>query len=355
MKKLIYTLAALLMTCLSLEAETITASFNLATYNLRNANATDSINGNPWMPRCRMIASMVKFHDFDIFGTQEGLRAQLNTLKAELPGYEYIGVGRSDGKEAGEHSAIFYNTDIFSCEESGNFWLSETPDVPGSKGWDAAWERICTWGRFRHLDTGIEFYYFNLHTDHQGKKARVNGVNLVLDKIREIAGNSTVFLSGDFNVTQHNICYRNICNSGILEDAHEKSDFVFEPNGTYNDWKPNGMTNGRIDHIFVSDAVKVNRFGVLTETFRSVNDKNVNMETDKKYLDNVVKCNIQLPSDHFPVLIGAQISTESTGVSVIRGTERPVDNRIFNLHGMEIKNPTAPGIYIRNGRKFIVH
>lgn len=354
MKRIFFALSLALTAVLGVRAAADgAAEFRIGTYNLRNANSSDSINGNRWTVRGKVIAGIVRFNQFDIFGTQEGFLHQLNFIKANLPGFEYIGVGRDDGRQSGEHSAIFYNTEVFDVLDSGNFWLSETPEIP-SKGWDAANIRICTWGRFRHLDTGITFYFFNLHTDHQGKQARVNGVNLVLDRIREIAGNSTVFLSGNFNVTQHNICYRNICNSGILEDSHEKSDFVFEPNGTYNDWLPNGMTNGRIDHIFVSENVKVNRFGVLTETFRSVDDKNVDMETDVKYLDDVVKCNIQLPSDHFPVLIGAQISTESTDVSVIRGTERPVDKRIFNLNGMEVKNPTIPGIYIRNGRKFIV-
>ena len=111
-------------------------SITVASYNLRNANGGDSINGNGWGQRYPVIAQIVQYHDFDIFGTQECFIHQLKDMKEALPGYDYIGVGRDDGKEKGEHSAIFYRTDKFDVIEKGDFWLSETPDVP-SKGWDA--------------------------------------------------------------------------------------------------------------------------------------------------------------------------------------------------------------------------
>ena len=111
-------------------------SITVASYNLRNANGGDSINGNGWGQRYPVIAQIVQYHDFDIFGTQECFIHQLKDMKEALPGYDYIGVGRDDGKEKGEHSAIFYRTDKFDVIEKGDFWLSETTDVP-SKGWDA--------------------------------------------------------------------------------------------------------------------------------------------------------------------------------------------------------------------------
>lgn len=112
------------------------ASFNVATYNLRQQNNSDSAKGNGWTRRVPQIANIIKFHGFDIFGTQEGFKNQLDDLQSRLPGYNHIGVGREDGVNKGEHSAIFYRTDLFEVVDHGDFWLSETPDKP-SKGWDA--------------------------------------------------------------------------------------------------------------------------------------------------------------------------------------------------------------------------
>ena len=115
-------------------------SFTTASYNLRYANAEDSAAGNGWGKRYPVMAKLIQYHSFDIFGTQEGYIRQLEDMKAALPGYEYIGVGRNDGKEAGEHSAIFYRTDKFDLIKKGDFWLSETPDT-ASIGWDAVLQR----------------------------------------------------------------------------------------------------------------------------------------------------------------------------------------------------------------------
>ena len=151
---------------------------------------------------------MVQYHDFDIFGTQECFLHQLKDMKEALPGYDYIGVGRDDGKDKGEHSAIFYRTDKFDIVEKGDFWLSETPDVP-SKGWDAVLPRICSWGHFKCKDTGFEFLFFNLHMDHIGKKARVESAFLVQEKMKELGRgkNLPAILTGDFNVDQTHQSY----------------------------------------------------------------------------------------------------------------------------------------------------
>ena len=100
--------------------------FVLATYNIRLQNDGDANNGDGWQQRCPYLTKLIRFHGFEIFGTQEGFRNQLEDMKAQLPGYEYIGVGRDDGKKKGEHSAIFYDTNKFELIESGNFWLSPT-------------------------------------------------------------------------------------------------------------------------------------------------------------------------------------------------------------------------------------
>ena len=122
----------------------------VATYNLRYNTKNDGINA--WPNRKENVKALIQYHELDLFGTQEGLHDQLNDI-AELKEFAFLGAGRDDGKEAGEHSAIFYRKDRFKPLQSGNFWLSETPDKPG-KGWDATCcNRICSWAQFNDLKT----------------------------------------------------------------------------------------------------------------------------------------------------------------------------------------------------------
>lgn len=158
----------------------------MATFNLRMDTEKDGVNA--WPNRKEMVKGLIRFHDFDIFGTQEGFKHMLDGI-AELDGYAYIGAGRDDGEDAGEHSAIFYKTSRFDLLDKGNFWFSETPDVPG-KGWDATCcNRICSWGKFRDKESGKVFYFFNSHYDHQGKVARRESSKLLIARIKQIARN----------------------------------------------------------------------------------------------------------------------------------------------------------------------
>lgn len=150
------------------QAEKSSCTLNVATFNLRMDTPKDG--DNAWPNRKEMVKGLIRFHDFDIFGTQEGFKHQLDNI-LELGNYAYIGAGRDDGKEAGEHSAIFYKKDRFEVLDKGNFWFSETPDVPG-KGWDAVCcNRICSWGKFKDKVSGQVFFFFNSHYDHQGKNS----------------------------------------------------------------------------------------------------------------------------------------------------------------------------------------
>ena len=158
--------------------------FGLATYIIRMQNDGDANSGDGWQQRCPYLTKLIRFHGFEIFGTQEGFLNQLEDMKAQLPGYEYIGVGRDDGKKKGEHSAIFYDTNKFELIESGNFWLSPTPDRPGL-GWDAACVRICTWGVFKIKGTKFNFVYYNLHMDHIGVTARAESAKMIMNRIKE--------------------------------------------------------------------------------------------------------------------------------------------------------------------------
>ncbi|MDE6094880.1 MAG: endonuclease/exonuclease/phosphatase family protein [Muribaculaceae bacterium] len=298
----------LLLTLLTAACSTKTgeAEFNVATYNIRQLNAGDSAAGDGWGNRHDVIASLINFHGFDIFGTQEGFKVQLEDLKKDLPGYEYIGVGRDDGKEAGEHSAIFYRTDLFDLLDHGDFWLSETPEKPGL-GWDAACVRICTWGKFRHIPSGKDFMFFNLHMDHVGTVARVESAKLVKQKISEIGNGIPAFVTGDFNVDQTNPSYETFTGDGALRDSYESTDMRYALNGTFNSYHTDGFTTSRIDHIFTTPDVKVRKYGVLTDTYRT---EEVSAEMEAKDAPKEIELKTyraRTPSDHFPVMIKVEI------------------------------------------------
>lgn len=293
-------IALIIATLMPMAAEN--ARINVATYNIRQQNGVDNAAGNGWERRAPIVAQLIRFHDFDIFGTQEGFKNQLEDIKAALPGYDYIGVGRDDGKEAGEHSAIFYRTDLFDVVDHGDFWLSETPDRPGL-GWDAVCVRICTWGKFRHKPTGKELLFFNLHMDHVGTTARVESAKLIKRKIDELGSELPTFLTGDFNVDQHSPSYATIIEGGTLTDSHDRSHFVYELNGTFNNYRTDGYSTSRIDHIFVSPNVDVEKYGVLTDTYRTPEETPDEVKTS--YAPAEVKIHrytARTPSDHFPVL-----------------------------------------------------
>lgn len=283
-----------------LQAETMV----VATFNIRNANGGDSISGNGWGQRYPYIAQLVQFHGFEIFGTQEGKYHQLQDLKAAMPGYDYIGVGRDDGKQAGEFSAIFYKTDRFEVLEHGDFWLSPETDHP-NKGWDAALPRICTWGKFKEKNSGFEFIYFNLHMDHIGVQARSESAKLILQKVKEQPSHIPVILSGDFNVDQTNESYALLNNSGVMRDAYEMADLRYAPNGTFNGFHPDRMTTSRIDHIFLSDDFQVLKYGILTDTYRTPVKESAEKEKNGNFPKEVSmqKYEARMPSDHFPVMI----------------------------------------------------
>ncbi|WP_338873149.1 endonuclease/exonuclease/phosphatase family protein [Spirosoma sp. SC4-14] len=253
----------LLITVLSTQVSIAQKSepINVATYNLRYNNKGDGVNA--WPNRKEFVKALIRFHEFDIFGTQEGLRGQLNDI-AELNEFAFFGAGRDDGKEAGEHSAIFYRKDRFRMLESGNFWLSETPDKPG-KGWDATCcNRICSWAKFRDLKTKKEFFFFSVHFDHQGVEARRQSGKLMVARIKEIAKNDPVILVGDLNSTPDTEQVQTI--QTLLRDAHNVSaQPPYGPEGTFNSFKFDAPMDKRIDYIFVSKQFDVLKYGVLTD------------------------------------------------------------------------------------------
>ena len=299
MKKYTFTLLFLAITlCISSQ------NLFVGTYNIRNDNSDDRKEGNAWPKRCQVICDMMNFEQPDIFGTQEVLVGQLRDLKQGLDGYDCIGVGRDDGKEAGEYSAIFYKKDKLKRLDYGNFWLNETPDKP-ALGWDAACIRICTWGKFQDVKTKLKFFFFNLHMDHVGVVARREAAKLVVRKIKEIAGcNAPVILTGDFNVDQHDEIYQIFTQSGLLKDSYTAAKMRFAENGTFQGFKSSLLTDSRIDHVFVSNRFQVKQYGILTNGYWTEGtSREVSKEAAAPQELNFRQYVHRLPSDHYPVMV----------------------------------------------------
>ena len=270
-----------LLVCSLFFLEGFSQNLTVGTFNLRYDNPRDS--GNLWKDRQPIVAALIRFHEFDILGTQEGLLNQLDDLQAALPAYSYYGLGRDDGKEGGEHSAIFYRTAKFNLLNKGDFWLSETPEKPGP-GWDARLNRICSWVQLQDKQSKKTFYVFNVHYDHQGVQARKESSKLILAKIRQIAGRQPAILTGDFNGGHTAEWYQALAESGVLKDSYTAANDPYASSGSFNGFGSTVGSKEIIDHIFVTPQFQVKRYGILTDTYHG------------KY-----------PSDHFPVLVNLSI------------------------------------------------
>lgn len=227
---------------------------NLMTFNLRYDNPKD--NEDNWHHRKEKVTDLIKNYEPAIFGIQEGLSHQVHYLDSNLTNYKYIGIGREDAKEKGEFSAIFYDTTKIILEEENTFWLSESPDTI-SVGWDAALERICTYGLFKSKESDKLIWVFNTHFDHRGKEARKNSANLILNKIEELnSDNLPIALMGDFNSIPTDPPIVIISNK--LKDGKLISEKPFYgPFGTFNGFSEKAPN--RIDYIF-TDNLKVLRY-----------------------------------------------------------------------------------------------
>ncbi len=244
-------------------------------YNVRYNNPADGINA--WQNRKDWVKELVSFYDTDILCVQEALKEQVDYLQTGNT-FAVVGVGRDDGRQAGEYTAILYNKVRFLKKDSGTFWLSDTPDRP-SKGWDAQIVRICTWVKLYDLHTKENFYVFNTHYDHVGIQAREKSSELIIQKINEIAGNLPVILTGDLNTSPATLPITVL--KSALNDSREISRAEpYGPEGTFNAFNFNAELTNRIDYIFVSSQVDVLKYAVLTDS------------KNQRY-----------PSDHLPVLV----------------------------------------------------
>ncbi len=271
MKK-IFTLIVVLISVTALDAQEL----KVATFNLRMETPSDT--GNLWKDRVTPVTNLIRYHDFDVFGTQEGFKNQLEDIRKSLPEYSYYGRGRDDGKDNGEHSAVFFKKEKYILLQSGDFWLSETPGKPG-KGWDArCCNRICSWVQLKDRATGKRIYFFNVHFDHEGKIAREESAKLIIREMQRIAQGGNAILTGDFNADRNSVPYKIISGSGYLRDSYGDVKFPYEHNGSFNGFGKTLNSNGVIDHIFITKNGKADKWAILTDTYRG-----------------------KFPSDHFPV------------------------------------------------------
>lgn len=240
-------------------------------YNIRLGSANDGTNS--WAMRYTATGEMLEDQKPDVFGVQEALDYQIRYIE-EMCGYEYVGVGRENGKKEGEHMAIFWNKKTVSMLKWGTFWLSETPEEP-SMGWDAACRRTATWALMKDKKTGRKFYFINTHLDHKGTEAQKNGLKLIVDRLSEINPDGyPMVLTGDFNITPDNKALTEL--DAKMQSARkiaEKTDSL----DTYNGW---GRGSGVIDYIYVSGFSSCPEFQTVVKRYN-----------DRKFV-----------SDHYPVV-----------------------------------------------------
>jgi endonuclease/exonuclease/phosphatase family metal-dependent hydrolase len=252
----------------------VQGQLRVMTYNIRLDTDKDGINA--WPNRKSKVFELIKKYDPDVLGVQEALHHQLQDLIADLNGYDYVGVGRDDGKKGGEYSAILYKREKIQVGDNGTFWLSETPEIPGSKSWDAAITRVASWAKVTDK-ANKEFLLVNTHFDHIGKEARKNAADLITKKIESLGKNLPVILTGDFNCTRSDAPYEILMKS-------QKPKFV-DPApspapGTFCSFELNKIECNAIDYIFFTPDWELNKYTVI-------------QDNDGKYY----------PSDHLPVLV----------------------------------------------------
>jgi endonuclease/exonuclease/phosphatase family metal-dependent hydrolase len=232
--------------------------------------------GHDWFDRKDDVLATVRMRMPDVFGIQEAHYDWMKVFINGMPEYDYVGVGRDDGKKEGEFSPVFYKRDKFTLLDKGWFWISETPDVP-SLGWDSCCIRICSYAKLKDNETGKIFVAMNTHLDHVGNEARKQGVKMLNEKAKEF--NCPTFVTGDFNIPEHTDCYVDMIEPGLFKDAKFLAP-VLENTYTFHPFFHHNGPHDIIDFIFVTDGFKVNNYHVADDKLHGA-----------------------YPSDHSPVIV----------------------------------------------------
>jgi endonuclease/exonuclease/phosphatase family metal-dependent hydrolase len=283
-----------------LSSASASGDLKVMTFNLRVATALDGLN--TWAMRRGMVVDRIRACDPDLLGTQEGLRRQTDYLREQLSDYTFFGVGRSDGKRRGEMCGIFYRTSRFEQIDGGHFWLSKSPEKPGSKGWGAWFPRMVTWVKLRPRDGGETIVFFNTHLDAFASRARSEGARLLVERMIQIAGGAPCVVTGDFNAGQGSDPYVKLTAAAVapgavaLMDAFRAANPIARSNneGTRHDFR-GGRGGQRIDWILASPC------------FQSIN---ASIDRSRGLLG--------YPSDHYPVIATLRRTPVAVGTPVAR-------------------------------------
>jgi endonuclease/exonuclease/phosphatase family metal-dependent hydrolase len=216
-------------------------------FNIRYGTARDG--DDAWPLRRERTVTVIRDAAPDILSVQEALRFQLDELGAAFPAYREIGVGRDDGRTAGEYAAILYRADRLSADSSGTFWLSDTPEVPGSMSWGNRITRIATWALLRDRTTGARFAVVNVHLDHESQPSRERGAALVLARMGRHAAGLPVVFTGDFNSGEDNAAVRSVTAAGFVDTWRVRHPDAAFP-GTFSAFRGDS-TGPKIDYVFV--------------------------------------------------------------------------------------------------------
>jgi endonuclease/exonuclease/phosphatase family metal-dependent hydrolase len=276
-KTTVYTLLFLLLTATivynqNTPVKSSNKGLKVISFNIRYGTAEDG--DNSWENRKQILFDLLMKEKADVIGLQEALRSQLDEIKSIFPFYAELGVGREDGKTEGEYSAILFLKNKFVIEDTGYFWFSDKPDEPGSKTWGNNVTRICTWVLLKDKAAKNDFYFYNLHLDHESQNSREKSVDQLL---RHIQGKKyPVIITGDFNAGEDNTAIKNILSAGLTDSFRKLHPDEKEVN-TYHAFK--GTVEGdKIDFIFCSKEIKIYKSEILRTN------------KEGKY-----------PSDHFPI------------------------------------------------------
>jgi len=268
--KLPLLLTALLLTIVSnpraSAEDQSTATINVVSFNIRYGSARDG--ENHWDKRKDFVVETVRELDPDLLGTQEPLGFQRDYLSSKLPEYSVFGVGREDGREEGEMMAIFYRTERFEKLDGGHFWLSETPNVPGSMSWNTACTRMVTWVKLKDLKNADRvLWFFNTHLDHKSEPARLEGARLIRRRVNEMAAGAPVVITGDFNAAEKSEPYQALfeqSGSVPLQDTWRVAQPKAQQNeGTFTNFSLKSRGENRIDWIAISNGFKVQSAAIV--------------------------------------------------------------------------------------------
>lgn len=261
-------------------------SLRMMTYNIRFDNPADGVHA--WPNRKELVASVIRFHKADIIGVQEALEYQIQDLMELLPGYDWVGVGRNEDG-GGEFSAILYRSSVVAVKAAQTFWLSETPDEPGSKSWDSSLPRIATWAHFVTSSDGRELFVLNTHFDHRGEQARLESARLLKEQVSKLANGLPVIVMGDLNATSEQPPLVLLSDTPLSDGRSLRDGFVHSivpHHGPASTWT--GFTkieaDRRIDYIFASEDLPIHYHAILTD-----------------------KLEDRYPSDHLPVLVEVEL------------------------------------------------